>query len=107
VDFTFNTFAPLLPGRLHDDRMPMTIIARQAIDIRLMRVLSIFFLANELNVDERLALVLRTLREEGAINRAPTVVRNADSGTPGGADKSAMGAINRPLQVFRSFCLCA
>jgi hypothetical protein len=60
----------------------MTIIARRTIDIRLMRVLSHFFLANKLNMDERLALVLRTLREGGAINLAPTVVRNADSRIP-------------------------
>jgi hypothetical protein len=78
VDFTFNTFAPLLPGRLHDDRMPMIIIARQTIDIRLMRVLFSFLLANKLNMDERLALVLRTLREEGAINRAPTDTKRYD-----------------------------
>jgi hypothetical protein len=72
VDFTFNTFAPILPGRLHDDRRPMTIIARQAIDICFMRVISLFFLANKLNLGERLALVLRTLRESirrGPINR--------------------------------------
>lgn len=56
----------------------MTIIVRQAIDIRLMRVLSSFYLANKLKMDECLALVLRTLREEGVINRAPTDTKRYD-----------------------------
>ena len=63
VYFTFNTFAPLLPGRLHDDRMAMMIIARQARGICFMRVLFPFFLDDTLNMYERFALVLRTLRE--------------------------------------------